>query len=420
MANSFVTSKEILSMKTFTDLPTGKAETIAPRQRRHPCWIESFTTATAHLNSPKVFRRWAAIASISATIQRKVWFRFNGTKVYLPLYVVLVGGPGVGKSVIINGARQVVSPLTSINYAHSMGSKEKLIHSIAKMLKPIPEANNSLIFQCACTAFIPELAVFIRPKDIEMINVLLDLYDCQNFRYETLSREPAFLENPYFSILAGTTPAAFADNIARPYAGTGIVARCNIIYSDEATIPEIFSDKPVFESGHFVPDMKAIHSLYGEMVFDGPARRFVQEQANKGVPPCPTDARLAEYLPRRLFHWMKLCCLVAISRHNELQVRREDAEQALEWFLEAEARLTPVIASFGASPVLKTLQGTSKWIEEEFKRTRKPISEVILRRKLLEEVAPQYINQTIAELVASGTIDLVPLDGKRFFGPATA
>lgn len=383
----------------------------------HPCWIESFTTATHHLNSPAVFRRWTALSCISSAVQRRVWFRFNGTKVFLNLYVVLVGGPGVGKTISINAGRDTLSRISTVNFAANMGSKEKLLHSIAKFLKPIAEAKDNLNFQCACTAFIPELAVFIRPKDVEMINVLLDLYDCRNFRYETLSRDPAFLENPFFSILGGTTPNAFAENIARPYAGTGILSRINLIYSNESKVPDIFGAKATFDQTDFLSDLRSIHSLYGEMQFDGPAKRFVQEQVNAGIPPTPTDARLAEYLPRRAFHLMKLCCLVALARSNDLIVTRPDAERAMSYLLASEAELSPVLAVFGASPAIASIRSVETWLRAEHAASGKPILETDLRKKLLEEVPPQYITSTIAELVSSGTLKMATAGQTRVFIP---
>lgn len=349
-------------------------------------------------------------------LQRKVWFRFQGTKVFCNLYTILIGGPAAGKTTGINAGQSIVSQIPTMQFAAQMSSKEKLIHNIAKSLRSV-EGTKLFEVQCAYAAIIPEFAIFLRPNDVESVNLLLELYDCKSLRYETLSRETANIENVYFTILAGTTPDAFANNVARPYGGTGLISRFNLIYSEESKIPDIFQAGYVPDYSSLAGDLLRISRICGEASFEPSARKFIQDLVDAGIPPTPTDSRLAEYLPRRAFHWMKLCVIAAISEGETLTISRSHAELALGWLLDAERGLEGLTKFFGASPVLAAMRGIDSWLQAEVLRTGKALSEAALKRKLLEEVPPQHLNHTLVEMLAAGRIRMEKVGEARFYRP---
>jgi hypothetical protein len=114
---------------------------------------------------------------------------------------------------------------------------------------------------------------------------------------------------------------------------------------------------------------------------------------------------------------MKLCGVISVARDSSLVVTRADAEEALALLLEYEELLPNVIAQFGGSPALQTVRGLETWINAEFVKSKRPITEQNLRRKLLEEVPPQYVNSTISELVQSGMIRMETIGAARIFYP---
>src|SRR6266851_7352409 len=62
--------------------------------RKNPSWISSFVDSTARLESPRVFRLWAAISVLGAAVEQRVWMISQGRKVYPNLYCGLVAHPG--------------------------------------------------------------------------------------------------------------------------------------------------------------------------------------------------------------------------------------------------------------------------------------------------------------------------------------
>jgi hypothetical protein len=337
-------------------------------------------------------------------MQRKVSFKLNGTTAYCNLFIVLLGAPGVGKGLILHLVHDTLSRIPTVHLAPKMLSKEKLIHNMAKAIRPVPGAKH-IDFQCAYAAVIPEFATFIRPNDPETINVILEFYDCKGFRYETLSREVAQIENTYFTLLAGTTPAGFGQNVYKPFSGTGFLSRLNLIYSEEQPIAtDIFADKSPIDLRTLSADLQRISALYGQMHFTAKARTFIQNLVNAGIPPAPSDARFAEYNSRRIFHYIKLCCIASVSRRDDMKVLVSDAEEALSWLLEYEEKFDAISAHFGSSAILRTIQDIPTWIMKESEKRRMGIPERDVKARVLLEVQPQYVQKTIEEMVASGLI----------------
>src|SRR5712671_1750493 len=75
-----------------------KAMTNGSARRRCQSWIESFVEETEGLESPEIYRRWAAIVALGAVLQQKVWIQSRKGCLFPNLYAFLVGPPGIGKS----------------------------------------------------------------------------------------------------------------------------------------------------------------------------------------------------------------------------------------------------------------------------------------------------------------------------------
>src|SRR5216684_8881800 len=77
---------DVTNNKTSTGSGIGKEGTNGHALRRNPSWINFFVDSTARLESPRVFRLWAAISVIGAAVEQRVWMISQGRKVYPNLY----------------------------------------------------------------------------------------------------------------------------------------------------------------------------------------------------------------------------------------------------------------------------------------------------------------------------------------------
>src|SRR5216684_7557410 len=57
-----------------------KARTNGSAQRRLASWIDRFVEETEGLESPEIYRRWAAIVGLGAALQQKVWVQTSAPR----------------------------------------------------------------------------------------------------------------------------------------------------------------------------------------------------------------------------------------------------------------------------------------------------------------------------------------------------
>ncbi len=138
--------------------------------------IESFVAATTNLESPEIFRKWAAIGSIAAALEQKVWLQ-TSSPLYPNLYVFLVAHPGVGKTRTVRAVKRYFTELPEPHIAPTSVTASSLVDALVKAKRTlirIPEGPleyNSLLIAA------DELTAFMHKYDDEMIGVLSAFYD---------------------------------------------------------------------------------------------------------------------------------------------------------------------------------------------------------------------------------------------------
>ena len=389
-----------------------------PQPRKTRCWITSFVEATDHLNSPRLFRKWAAINALSATLERKVFLKVQHRQLYPNLYTLLVGPPGGGKTTAVELARLLVGSLQHLHLAPAKVTKEKFIQLLAGAMKMDQEVESMTHSSMAC--MMDELAVFLVPGDIDMLILLTNLYDCPvHWEYSLISRNPTIFENVYLSILGAITPRMISQVFGAQSIGMGFTSRCIFIHSEDRI------RRPAFPKS-FAPDYKPLeedlskaYALRGEFLLATDAQAFVEDWYNADMPPIPNDSRFEEYLPRRFVHWMKLSMITSAGRRDSRLITLEDVEFTKNLLLEAEETMPMALEFLGQNPMMDAIKRAHRWMLVEFGTNGKqPIHEKFLRRKLLDGVSPNYLEATVQSMLTSGSV--VQVSGTypdRYFVP---
>src|SRR6266702_5390602 len=82
-----------------------KVTTNGDASRKCQSFIDCFIESTEALESPRIFRKWAAISMIAATLEQRVYIVSGGDKLHANLYCALIGHAGTGKTRSIYRAR---------------------------------------------------------------------------------------------------------------------------------------------------------------------------------------------------------------------------------------------------------------------------------------------------------------------------
>ena len=384
------------------DLPSGQAATTASPRRKNPHWIESFVTSSNHLNSPAIYRRWTAIATLGAALQRRCFLLIQGEPLFCNFYVALVGPPGVGKTRALRLGTKMLTQLKDFKLSPNSMTPQKLIDNLAQSTKVKPDADGVIHTQTAYACFLDELSTFIQHKDYGFMTYLTDFFDCPKvWRYETISRGEQTIENLHLTIAGGITPKSIQANWGEAAIGMGFTARLNFVFSEDSKPIDLFSVNEEPDYAGLVADLQSIYNLQGRFRVTPEAAKLLQSWVSSGMPPIPADTRFAEYIPRRSIHWLKLCMVYSIAESNDLIIDVRHAEQARQTLLEAEGLLPFVFEHIGQNPLLTAINSIHKWMKIEFMATREPLPEARIRRRLMIDVPPQYVDAALNELVST-------------------
>ena len=106
-----------------------------------PDWVEGFIDLTDNIQSPLIFRKWAAITILAGALERKVWVHTKGSNLYPNMFTILVGPPGVGKSEVTSRVHTLWSELEDHYIASSSVSKASLVDELAEANRRIVKRN---------------------------------------------------------------------------------------------------------------------------------------------------------------------------------------------------------------------------------------------------------------------------------------
>jgi hypothetical protein len=327
-----------LQKKTLTGSKATKAGTNGHALRKLSSWIDAFIDYTADLESPEIFRRWAAIATIGATLEQKVWAHTTD-KIYPNMYTFIVGHPGVGKSRTITAARKLCETIEgypigpqSVSKASLVDALKKSRRSVTNVALGISEEYNSMIL------FSDDWQVTMSEWNKELIAGLTTFYDVIS-SYSEMKRTKEIdikIKAPQLNILAGSTPSQLMTTMPEGSWEQGFTSRAMFIFSDDRHINETAFGRAEKDPKDLTHDLHVINALWGQL---GNSEEFIQRVdtwRKSGMPPVPNHPRLLHYNSRRFVHLLKLCIIACVDRGGKLIIDVGDFERAMKWLIEAE------------------------------------------------------------------------------------
>lgn len=382
-------------------------------------WLRTWLEYSSNIESPLLFRFWSGVSAISGVLQRKVFTLVKGQRLYPNLYVLLVGPPGIGKG---NAMRELTTWLRSIDgvcVAPEVITSRRAFYEVLEGAKVMDLDDPTEVNHSLC-AFIEELGVFLSGHDTELIYNLCRVFDTPDFfHYKTGSVGELFLEKACFSFLAGVTPKALRDIFTEQAMELGISARTIMAFSNEKLKVDIFG-VPTKNEGlrkDLLADLGHISKLHGEIIFSPDAGDALIAWSETDFAPLPQDPRFVHYNTRRFVHIIKLCMIVALSRHDELIISLEDFRLAQTAILEVERQMPEAIRGIGANPYLDAQNGAMTLINKIFLTTGQPTMESTLYRELSHSVEPHYVDAVIEALARGKWIKAEGEKPERKFWP---
>jgi len=255
------------------------------------------------------------------------------------MFILLVSPPGVGKSEAIFHTNELWYATKDLHVAPDNLTKAALIDALASAdRKHLVEGGimeyHSL--QVACSEF----GVLVPAHDLEFLSVLNHIFDNpRGYREKRRTNNLSIdIIHPQINILAGSQPGFLASLLPEEAWSMGFTSRLIMVYAGIAPMVELFDELPprddLFQT--LTSDLKSFTNLIGEFTWEESAKHDLQAWVRERMPPIPEHSKLANYIPRRIIHTLKLCMVAAVARSGELHITSEDLDRAKGWLLGAE------------------------------------------------------------------------------------
>lgn len=367
-------------------------------------FIDGFMKYTDGRGSPTLYRKWAAIFTVAAACERKVWLTTAKGQLFPNQYIVLVGPAGVGKSLCTSLVNNLFTELSSAETPFHLSptsvTKASLVDALGdaerRIIRPmeIPSINsfNSL------TAVINELGVFLPAWESTFMSALTDLWDNGKY-HETrrTSKTNISIPKAQVNLFSATTPAYLNNLLPEGAWEEGFMSRILLVYSGENIFTDLFCEFDMDEAlyKNLLSDLKSIYSLWGGIKVDDEAKQAINEWGRAGGPPSPDHPKLTSYLSRRIAHLLKLCIISAVASGDELRITIDNFVEALDWLVEIESFMPDIFKSMKTGGDGRVIEECWHYAYQIFIKEQKPVAEPRIVHFLQERTPAHNITRIL-------------------------
>jgi hypothetical protein len=271
-----------------------------------------------------------------------------------------------------------------------------------------------------------ELNVLIKPNDIEITNVLNNLWDCEKrFIYKTKTSGAAIVKRPYLNILGASTTKSLREILPKDAHNSGFTARVILVFSDKRVTrapalkvaggtavaapraPSIYKD--------LSHDLRLISQLEGEFLFtaDGAAR--INEWHEHLSDTAVQDSRFDIYNDRRVLHALKLCMVFSADRGDDMLITEDDVNSALALLFETEADMPKAVKFVSDNTHIDTQEKALAFLRKSQRLAGgKPIPQRTLWQHIGTMVGPKDVWHIMTQLENEGRIKTTETGGKKY------
>lgn len=331
--------------------------------RNFPDWLAAYCAYASFSEAPRHMHFFAGVAAVAGALRRKVWLDQAYFRWYANHYIIFVAPPGiVSKSTTVGIAMNLLRAVPGIQFGPDVVTWQALVSAFAASSEQFPvlleDGSQDYHNQCALTLESSELGNLINPQDRDMIDLLVNLWDCKQgaFKKSTKASGNDTVENPWINIVGCTTPAWIAGNFPEYIIGGGFTSRCLFVYTDK-------KEKLVaYPSRHVPKDIQRMRELLVQDLehiatnFAGPFT-MSEEAVEWGTewykrhyqspPKLLSDERFSGYIARKQTHIHKLAMVLSAATRDDMVISAEDLSTANTMISALEVDMPKVFEKIG-------------------------------------------------------------------------
>ena len=298
-------------------------------------WLQSYLEYTRHLEAPDTFHFWAGVATIAGALRGKVWIDMGYWKWKPNFFIIYVAPPGiVAKSTTMGVGMELLREVEGIHFGPDSATWQAITNAFAEATEVIQLPDATTFEMSAITIAASELGTFLDPRNREMIDVLVELWDGRSVPWKRATRGEgeSTIPNPWVNFIGATTPSWIAENFPEYAIGGGFTSRTLFVYGETkrqftAYPHTVMTKADEIMKETLIHDLRIIANFRG--AFKLPKETidwgsdWYKRHWEKGVPGV-NEERLKGYLARKQTHIHKVAMVISAAQRNDLIVIPDD------------------------------------------------------------------------------------------------
>lgn len=321
-------------------------------------WLTDFVGAAEWGEAPQFMYFWTGVATIAAALRRKVWIDMGEFVWYPNLYTLIVAPPGiVQKSTTADIGMRLLAEVPGIHFGPATLTWQALYDAFAEVGEEFQIGPQEMAIQFPLVINSSEFGITLNPKDTEMIDQLVHIWDGRPMSKRTRKDGELKISSPCLNMIACTTPSWIAENVPAYLIGGGLTSRMLFVYADEKARYNAYPKE------HMPPDHKArkarlqrdlerISQLVGEFQLTPEAIQWGTEwyeHFHKVEAKQIDKTLLGGYIARKQTLTHKVAMCLAVSQGDALIITRPILERAVALITELEKQMPQVYSKIGMS-----------------------------------------------------------------------
>lgn len=382
--------------------------------RRLNSWIGGFLDYTKPLGVSTLFRKWAALATVSGALERRACLVTSRGELYPNLFVLLVSPPGVGKSIVINAVREFWASTAGLTIAPASTTRSGLIdfmcdHKRVDTSTQLPRLIHSVLFASG------EFIDLVPEYNNAWLGMLHSLYDCAKTVDDvTIAHGARKLENTHMVLLAGTQPKFLDSLLPEEAYGMGFFSRLILVYAGEKQYVDLFTgvQKSAKLTEFLQEDLNSIASLKRDFYMGPETIELWRKHAPSGFPPIPDHSKLQHYNTRRELHILKIAMCMSAAESDELKIKPEHLENAISLLHETEKLMPQIFQEMSTKGYADANEEVWSFAMQTWMSNgKKPVPENAMIRFMTGRVPNNQIRPTLELLISAGQLKQITQPG---------
>ena len=379
-------------------------------------WVDMFMEYMDNTEPPDLFKEWVAMTVLSATMQRKLYFK-KGKYTFFPnLYVILVGPPATRKGTAMAPGRKMLTDIGIIPAAN-MTTLQALIRRLKESTTTTMTSDGRVVLHSSMLIYSTEWSVFTGFNNQELFTTLNNWFDCEHpWIYETKGQGVDRVPAVYVTMLGATTPQLL--NIALPpeSIGGGFTSRTIFVIEQEQgkIIPPMDeSNKEIALYDTLVERLQDIHQMAGPFQstaeFDEAWADWYLTSRNLDIMP---HQSLESYYGRRFRHLTAMAMGQCVAEGTDQVLEVRHLERASNLMDRTELKMPQVFRGFGSATSGDVMRNISTMLEKY---------KYLSQRDILKNVygylenGMDTFNQIMEVLARAGFLQIRIKDGTTYY-----